>query len=71
MDLSSYTTKADLKGAPGVNTSNYEVKLDLADLKLEIDKIFIDKRKTVLAGLRKLSNVVGSDVVKKIPRMIN
>ena len=30
LDLSNYATKADLKGATGVNTSNLAAKSDLA-----------------------------------------
>ena len=39
-NLSYYATKADLKGATGVDTSNLAAKSDLASLKAEVD---IDK----------------------------
>ena len=38
LDLSNYATKADLKGATDVETSNLAVKSDLANLKAEVDK---------------------------------
>ena len=45
LDLSHYPTKADLKGATGVDTSNLAAKSDLASLKVEIDEIDLDKLK--------------------------
>ena len=65
LDLSTYGTKADSKGVTGVDTSNLAVKLNLVSLKASIDKIDIDKLKTVPADLSKLSNVVENDVVRK------
>ena len=41
------------------------IKSDLASLKAEVDKIDIDKLKTVPTDIGKLSNVVGNIVVKK------
>ena len=40
-------------------------KSDLASLKAEVDKIDINKLRTLHADLSKLSNVVDSNVVKK------
>ena len=40
-------------------------KSDLASLKAEVDKIDINKLRTLHADLGKLSNVVDSNVVKK------
>ena len=65
LDLFNYATKADLKLATGVDASNLAAKSDLANLKAEIDKIDVDKLKTVLVDLSKLSDVVNNDVVKK------
>ena len=48
-------TKADLKGATDVDTSNLAAKSDLASLKADVDKIDIDKLKNVLIDLSKLS----------------
>ena len=58
-------TKANLKGAAKVDTSNLAERSDLASLTAEVDKIDTDKRKTVPVDLSKLSNEV-DNVVKKI-----
>ena len=65
VDLSNYAAKSDLKNATGVDTSKLAEKFDLASLKAEIDKINIDKLKTVPVDLSNLSNAVNSEVVKK------
>ena len=64
LNLSNYATKADLKSATGVNTSNLEVKSDLGFLKAEVDKIDIDKLKTAPVDFSKLSYAVDNDVAK-------
>ena len=43
LDLSNYATKSDLKNATGVDISQFAEKGDLANLKLEADKLGIDK----------------------------
>ena len=65
VDLSNYATKTDLKSGIGIDTSKLPLKLYLANLKAEVDKIDVDKLKTVPADLSKLSNVVNSYVVRK------
>ena len=57
--------KLDSKNAKGVDTSKLAAKSDLASLKDEIDKIDVDKLKTVPVDLSKLSSVVNNQVVKK------
>ena len=47
VELSNYATKADLKKATGIDTSNVALKSNLAKLKAEADKIDVDKLKTV------------------------
>ena len=42
LDLSNYLTKADLKRATAVNTSNLAATPDLDSLKAEVDKIDIN-----------------------------
>ena len=64
--MPNYATKADLKGGTGVDTSNLAAKIDLASLEVEVDKIDIDKLKTVTIDLSKLSIVVNNDAVKKL-----
>ena len=65
VDLSDCTTKANLRKATGIDTSNLALKLNLVKLKAEVDKIDIEKSKTVPDELRKLSNVVNNEVIKK------
>ena len=62
VDLSNYATKLDLKNATGVDTSKLAAKSDLVSLKAKVDKIDLDKLKTVPVDLSELSN----DLVKKI-----
>ena len=65
LDLSSYATKTDLKNVTHADVSSFASKTNLASLKTELDKIDVDKLKTVSVDLAKLSNVVKNDVVKK------
>ena len=66
MDLSSYATKDNLKGATGIDTSTLTSKLDLDSLQSKIDNLDEGNLKTSLVDLSKLSNVVDNDVVKNI-----
>ena len=52
LDLSNYTTKADLKNAAGVDTSKFAKKDDLASLKSEIDKLDIGKLENTPVDLK-------------------
>ena len=45
LHLSNYATKADLKTTPGVDTSKFAKKVDLANLKFYVNKLGIDKLK--------------------------
>ena len=63
--MSNYATKADLKGATEVDTSNLAGKSDLASLEAEADKIDIDNLKTASPVLSKLSSEIDNDAVKK------
>ena len=58
LDLSSYETTAKLKNATGADTFKLGAKSDLASLKPEVDKIDVDKLKTVPDDLSKLSYLV-------------
>ena len=64
-DISNYATKAKLKNATGIDTSNCALKSNLANWKAEVYKIDVDKFKTIPDGLSELSNVVKNEVVKK------
>ena len=63
--MSNYATKSDLKGVTGIDTSKFGKRFDLANLKLDVNDLDIDKLKTIPVDLSKLSNVVKKDVVKK------
>ena len=65
LDLTNYATKTDLKNITHTDVSSFASKTNLAALKAEVDKIDVDKLKTVPDHLAKLSNVVKNEVVKK------
>ena len=65
LNVSNYATKADIKNFTHVDTSHFALKMNLANLKTEVDKIDTDKLKTVPVDLSKLSNVVKNEVIKK------
>ena len=69
VDLSNYAIKADIKNILHIDTSSFAIKSNLASLKTEVDKIYIDKLVPVLVDLSKLSDVVKNDVKKQ--HMIN
>ena len=56
--MSNYVTEADLKNATGIDTSKLATKSDLASLKAEVDKIDVDKLKTVPDDLSNLKSKV-------------
>ena len=72
-DLFNCATKLGIKKATGVDTLQFAKKDDLANLKLEVDRLDTDelaeldadKLKPVFNYLSKLSNVVQNDVVKR------
>ena len=57
--------KKDINDITLVDTSNFALKTNLANLKTEVDKLDIDKLVPIPNDLSKLSNVVENDVVKK------
>ena len=65
LDLSSYATKTDLKNVTHVDVSSFASKTNLASLETEVDKMNVDRLKTVSVDFAKLSNLVKNDVVKK------
>ena len=65
VDLSNYATKADIKNISHVDTSNFSLKMNLANLKTEVVKLDIDKLVLVPIDLSKLSDVIKHDLVKK------
>ena len=65
LNLSNCATKTDLKNVTHVDNSSFILKINLASIKSEVDKADIDKLALVPVDLRKLSDVVKNDVVKK------
>ena len=54
VDLSNYATKADIKNITHVDTSNFALKTNLANLKTEVDKLDINKLGSLPNNLSKL-----------------
>ena len=65
IDLTNSTTKEDIENITHVNTSDFALKRNLANLKTEVDKLDIGKLVPVPNDLSKLSNIVKNEVVKK------
>ena len=65
LDLTNYATKTDLKNITHTGVNGFAGKTNLSALKTEVDKIDIDKLKTVPGDLAKLSNVFKNQVIKK------
>ena len=65
LDLTNYATKTDLKYITHTDVSSFASKTNLSALKTKVDKIDVDKLKTLPDDLAKLSNVVKNEVVKK------
>ena len=63
--LSNYATKTGLKKETHVDVSSVALKLNLASIKTEVDKLDIDKLTPAPNDLDKLSNAVKNEVVKK------
>ena len=63
--ITNYATKIDSKNITHTDVSSFASKTNLTALKTKVDKIDVDKLKTVPDDLAKLSNVVKNEVVKK------
>ena len=66
LDLSNYATKCNAKKAAGVVTSTFAKKIHYICLKSDVDKLDIDKLKTVLTNLNNLTSEVGKLDVDKL-----
>ena len=66
IDLTSYATKKYIIDITLVDTSNFALKTNLANLKTEVDKLDIDKSVPIPSDLSKLSNVVKMMLLKKL-----
>ena len=72
LSLSNYATKTDLKNARGIDTSSFAKKVDLANLKSNVDKLDIDKVKNVSTNLSNLKSKVDKlDVHKLVPAAVD
>ena len=56
LDLSNYPAEADFKNETGADTFGFAKKLDLANLKSNVDKLDIDKLKNVPINWRNLKS---------------
>ena len=63
--MSNYAAKTDIKNISHIDTSSFASKSNLASLKTKVDKFDIDRLVPVSADLRKLSDLVKHDIVKK------
>ena len=66
VSLSNQTIKLHLKNTTGNDTSRVAAKSDLASLKVEVDKIDIDRLKTVSVDLSNLKSKVDKLDVDKL-----
>ena len=64
VDLSNSATKTDTKNISHIDTSSFALKSNLPGLKIEVDKLDIDKVVPVPVNLSKLSDLVKHDVKK-------
>ena len=68
LDSFNYATIIGLKNAADVNTLKFAKKVDLENLKLNVDKLDIDKLKNVPNGLSSLKSIVDKlDFDKLLP----
>ena len=68
VDLSNYATKTDIKNISHVDTSSFALKSNLASLKTEVDKLDIDKLKSLPTNLSNLKSKVDKlDIDKLAP----
>ena len=64
--MSTYATKANLKNATGVDTSDFAKKTDLTNLKSGVGKLDIEKLKNVPSNLNSLKNKVDKLDIRKL-----
>ena len=69
-DLSNYTTKTDLKNETGIDALSFAKRVDLANIKSNVDKLDIDKLKNVPTNLNNLKNKVDTLDVKDVDELI-
>ena len=57
VDLSNYATKTDIKIISHIDTSSFALKSNLASLNTELDKLVIDKLKSLSNNLKALRQI--------------
>ena len=68
IDLSNYATKDDIKNITHVDTSSFALKTNVANLKTDVDKLDIDKLRSLRNNLSNLKTQVDKlDVDKLAP----
>ena len=70
VDLFNYATKVDIKSISYVDTSNFALKTNLANLKTEVDKLETDKLVPGPVDLSKQSDVVKMVLLKRVIIML-
>ena len=66
VDLSNYATKTDLKNILHIDTSSFALKLNLASLKTEVNKLDMDKSKSLPTNLSYLKSKVDKLNIDKL-----
>ena len=70
LHLSNNTAKTDLKKSTEVDTSDFSRKIDLVNIKSDVDKLDVDNLKNVPTNLTNLKSKVGKlDVGKLVPAL--
>ena len=65
-DLSNYATKTDIKNISHIDTSSFALESNVASLKTELDKLDIDKLKSLLTNLSNLKSKVDKLDIDKL-----
>ena len=66
VDLSNYATKADIQNITHIDSSNFVLKTNLANLKAEVDKLDIDKLGSLPNNLSNLKTKVDKLNIDKL-----
>ena len=69
--LSNHATKANLKNATRIDRSKLAAKFDLASLKAEVDKIYLDKLKNVPTNLSNLKSKIDKLNIDKLAPVLD
>ena len=68
VDLSNYATKTDIENISHIDNSSFTLNSNLASLKTEVDKLHIDKLKSLPTNLNNLKSKVDElDIDKLAP----